>query len=213
MDGDTGKANKAEKSITSPNRFEKLENLDPDVDDSGLEPSSSNEALKGSLSSKNTDTEKRRDRVGSGTTSSGVRSRKGNIVHHHKGVKGHSSDPETTGKPKTGEGSRTTGKHSEHHNELQTIKDRQDTSSESKRTSLYDSKGIDNESELDDSRYTDTSLSMNCKNASSSTSGIEAGPSHESLSCPDEPLDLSQETQQAVRKTVDRLSYSRVGPW
>ena len=212
MDGDSGKASKAEKSITSPNRFEKLENLDPDVDDSGLEPSSSSEALKGSTSSKNMDTEKRRDRVGSGASSSNVKSRKGNIVHHHRGVKGHSSDPETMGKPKTSEGSRTTGKHSEHNNELQTFKDRLDTS-EPKTTSLYDSKGYDNESELNDSRYTDTSVSMNCKNTSSSTSGIEAGPSRESLSCPEEPLDLSQETQQAVRKTVDRLSYSRVGPW
>ena len=192
MDPDSGKVGKAEKSITSPNRFEKLENLDPDVEDSVLEPSSSSETLKGSSrsSSKSADTDRKRDRDKSSASSSGsnYRGRKGNVVQHHRGVKGHSSEPETVGKSEGS--SRTTGKNG-HENELQTAKD---------------SKNLENDSEWDDSRGTDTS---NYKNASSSTSGIEAGPSHESLSGTEEQLDLSQDSlqQQAGKK---RTSYSRV---
>ena len=189
MDPDSGKIGKVEKSITSPNRFEKLENLDPDVDDSVLEPSSSSEALKGSSrsSSKSGDVERKRDRDKSGVSSSGSnhRGRKGGSA-----TRGSKGEPETAGK--SNEGSRTTGKN-ELESELQTSKD---------------SKSLENDSEWNN---TDISGSTNCKNASSSSSGIEAGPSHESLSGAEEQLDLSQDSlqeQQGAGKR--RISYSRV---
>ena len=189
MDPDSGKIGKVEKSITSPNRFEKLENLDPDVDDSVLEPSSSSEALKGSSrsSSKSGDVERKRDRDKSGVSSSGSnhRGRKGGSA-----TRGGKGEPETAGK--SNEGSRTTGKN-ELESELQTSKD---------------SKSLENDSEWNN---TDISGSTNCKNASSSSSGIEAGPSHESLSGAEEQLDLSQDSlqeQQGAGKR--RISYSRV---
>ena len=217
VDGDTGKASKAEKSITSPNRFEKLENLDPDIEDSVLEPSSSMEVLKGS-SSKNTDTEKKRDRDrsggGSGISSSTVnhRGRKGGNIIYHKGVKGHSSDPEMAGKVRNHEGTKTTGKTELlESGEVQSSKVKRDKS-DFRRTSSNDSRSLDNESDLNDSRLTDTSLSTNCKNNTTSTSGIEAGQSHESLICPEEQLDLSQDAQDARRKMAERTSYSRVSP-
>lgn len=187
MDPDSGKIGKVEKSITSPNRFEKLENLDPDVEDSVLEPSSSSEALKGSnrSSSKGGDVDRKRDREKSGasSSSSNYRGRKGGSSSVARGVKG---DPE---------GSKTTGKN-ETDNELQTSKD---------------SKSLENDSECNE---TDISGSTNCKNASSSSSGIEAGPSHESLSGAEEQLDLSQDSlqeQQANGKR--RISYSRVSSY
>ena len=213
MDGETGKASKAEKSITSPNRFEKLENLDPDVDDSVLEPSSSSEALKGSSASKSTDAERKRDReksagIGGGSTSSSAgnhRGRKGNVVYqHNRGGKGHSNEPEVAGKIKNIDGNRAAGASEQDSEIIQTVRDRHDRS-DSKRASSYDpTKSLDNDS----SEMNDTSLSLNCKNASSSTSGIEAGPSHESLSCPDEQLELSQEERE--KRMEGRISYSRV---
>lgn len=220
VDGDASKA--AEKSITSPNRFEKLENLDPDIDDSVLEPSSSSEALKGS-SSKNADTDKKHDRertsnsgsgVGSVSTSSSAvnsRGRKGNVVYHHRGVRGHSSDPEMAGKSRNSESTKSTGKNNEQ--ERESTKTSQDklNKSDLKRTSSNDSsKNLENSSELNESKCTDTSLSM--KNTSASTSGIEAGPSQESLSCAEEQLDLSQDGQDSKRKMSERTQYSRVGP-
>lgn len=209
MDGDTGKAGKAEKSITSPNRFEKLENLDPDVDDSVLEPSSSSEALKGSSrsSSKNVDSERKRDRDrssgGNSSIASNHRGRKGNPSTHHKVVKGHSSEPETIGKTKNDDGNKKTGK-TEHESGVQ---EGQDTSESKRTSSCIDHQ--ENDSELNESKYTDTSVSLNSKYTSLSTSGIEAGPSHESLSSAEAPLDLSQDAKQAGTKT-DRISYSRV---
>ena len=192
MDPDSGKIGKVEKSITSPNRFEKLENLDPDVDDSVLEPSSSNEALKGSSrsSSKSGDADRKRDRDKSGVSSSGgsQRGRKGG-GSATRGVKG---EMEMAGK--STEGSRTTGKSELESNELlQTSKD---------------SKSLENDSEWNN---TDISGSTNCKNASSSSSGIEAGPSHESLSGAEEQLDLSQDSlQEQPSDGKRRISYSRV---
>ena len=217
VDSETGKANKAEKSITSPNRFEKLENLDPDIDDSVLEPSSSIEALKGS-SSKSSDAEKKRDRDrssggGSGISSSTAnhRGRKSGNIIYHRGVKGHSSDPEMAGKVRNHEGtSKTTGKNElVESSELHSSKGKRDKS-EFRRTSSNDSRSLDIESDLNESRYTDTSPSINSKNTTTSTSGIEAGPSHESLSCTEEQLDLSQDALEARRKMEERTSYSRV---
>ena len=194
---DSGKIGKAEKFITSPNRFEKLENLDPDVDDSVLEPSSSSEALKGSnkSTSKSVDMEKKRDRDKIGTSSSGsnYRGRKGNVL---RGVK---SEPEMSGKQQSSKheegGSKATG-NSKLENELQTSKD---------------SKSL----EINDSELNDTDNSVG-KNASTSTSGIEAGPSPESLvSGAEELLDSSQDSlqdQQDGGKKKKRISYSRVSP-
>lgn len=186
MDPDSGKIGKVEKSITSPNRFEKLENLDPDVDDSVLEPSSSSEALKGSSrsSSKSGDVERKRDRDKSGVSSSGSnhRGRKGG----GSGARGVKGEPETAGKSSEG----TTGKNKLESNELLTTKD---------------SKSLENDGEWSN---TDTT---NCKNASSSSSGIEAGPSHESLSGAEDQLDLSQDSAQDQQGDGKRrISYSRV---
>ncbi len=198
MDPDSGKIGKVEKSITSPNRFEKLENLDPDVDDSLLEPSSSSEMLKGasrSASKSGGDVENRkrdRDKSGVSSSSSNHRGRKGGGGGSAtRGVKG---DPEmAVGKSNEG-GSRTTGKTELEKNQLQTSKD---------------SKNLENDSEWNN---TDISGSTNCKNASSSSSGIEAGPSHESLSgAEDQQLDLSQDSLQEHQGVgTRRISYSRV---
>ena len=193
MDPDSsGKIGKVEKSITSPNRFEKLENLDPDVDDSLLEPSSSSEMLKGSNRSSSKsggDVERKRDRDKSGVSSSSSnhRGRKGG----GSGMRGIKGDPEAAAGPKSNEGSRTTGKNELEKNELQTSKD---------------SKNLENDSEWN------SSGSTNCKNASSSSSGIEAGPSHESLSgAEDQQLDLSQDSlQEHQGDGKRRISYSRV---
>jgi hypothetical protein len=199
MDPDSGKIGKVEKSITSPNRFEKLDNLDPDVDDSLLEPSSSSEMLKGasrSSSKSGGDVENRkrdRDKSGVSSSSSNHRGRKGGGGGGSatRGVKG---DSETAvGKSNEG-GSRTTGKTELEKNQLQTSKD---------------SKNLENDSEWNS---TDISGSTNCKNASSSSSGIEAGPSHESLSgAEDQQLDLSQDSLQEHQGIgMRRISYSRV---